>query len=145
MKMRDNGIYHNLRLSPNNPDHMKINDVLLDVNKQVYKSKNQFMTEALLYYISGLEGNPLTNREQQKFNQQELFITRKEMESLILDLKQELTQYVDREVLSVIIKVFSENLKTEKPVQVVREEMQDDAQDDSQVDEKLIALASSWS
>lgn len=145
MKMRDNGIYHNLRLSPNNPDHMKINDVLLDVNKQVYRSKNQFMTEALLYYISGLEGNPLTNREQQKFNQQELFITRKEMESMILDLKRELIQYVDREVLSVIIKVFSENLKTEKPVQVVREEMQDNAQDDSQVDEKLIALASSWS
>lgn len=124
---------------------MKINDVLLDVNKQVYKSKNQFMTEALLYYISGLEGNPLTNREQQKFNQQELFITRKEMESMILDLKRALTQYVDKEVLSVIIKVFSENLKTEKPVQVVREEMQDNAQDDSQVDEKLIALASSWS
>lgn len=124
---------------------MKINDVLLDVNKQVYRSKNQFMTEALLYYISGLEGNPLTNREQQKFNQQELFITRKEMESMILDLKRELIQYVDREVLSVIIKVFSENLKTEKPVQVVREEMQDNAQDDSQVDEKLIALASSWS
>lgn len=142
--MRDNGIYHNMRLSPNNPDHMKINEVLLDVNKKVYKSKNQFMTDALLYYIAKLEGNPLTNKEQQKFNNLEMFITKKEMENLIISLKQELIQYIDKEVLSVIIKVFSENMKADRRADNVKEKQEDNYKE-KHVDERLIELASSWS
>ena len=32
----------------------------MDLNKDIYKSKNQFMLEALLFYIDELEQNPLT-------------------------------------------------------------------------------------
>lgn len=59
MARKDNGIYHNFRLSKTVPDHMKINDYLNSLNKEYYKSKNQFIAEALLYYIDALENGKL--------------------------------------------------------------------------------------
>jgi hypothetical protein len=38
---------------------MKINDYLNSLNKEYYKSKNQFIAEALLYYIDALESGKL--------------------------------------------------------------------------------------
>ena len=59
MARKDNGIYHNFRLSKSVPDHMKINDYLNSLNKEYYRSKNQFIAEALLYYIDALENGKL--------------------------------------------------------------------------------------
>lgn len=59
MARKDNGIYHNFRLSKAVPNHMKINDYLNSLNKEYYKSKNQFIAEALLYYIDALENGKL--------------------------------------------------------------------------------------
>lgn len=59
MAGKDNGIYHNFRLSKTVPAHMKINDYLNSLNKEYYKSKNQFIAEALLYYIDALESGKL--------------------------------------------------------------------------------------
>lgn len=59
MARKDNGIYHNFRLSKSVPNHMKINDYLNSLNKEYYKSKNQFIAEALLYYIDALESGKL--------------------------------------------------------------------------------------
>lgn len=55
MARKDSGVYHNFRLNKSIPEHMKINDYLNSLNKDYYKSKNQFIAEALLYYIDALE------------------------------------------------------------------------------------------
>lgn len=59
MATKDSGVYHNFRLSKKLPEHMKINDYLNSLNKEYYKSKNQFIAEALLYYIDALENGKL--------------------------------------------------------------------------------------
>lgn len=59
MAGKDSGVYHNFRLSKTLPDHVKINDYLSSLNKEYYKSENQFIAEALLYYIDALENGKL--------------------------------------------------------------------------------------
>lgn len=59
MAGKDSGVYHNFRLSKTIPEHVKINEYLSSLNKEYYKSKNQFIAEALLYYIDALENGKL--------------------------------------------------------------------------------------
>lgn len=51
----DKGVYHNFRLNTAIPEHIRINNFLKNLNKDYYKSKNQFIADALLYYIEAME------------------------------------------------------------------------------------------
>ncbi|MFR6563430.1 MAG: hypothetical protein ACLUR5_17130 [Eubacterium ventriosum] len=39
MARNDDGMYHNFRLSRRNPIHIRINEILSDLNKDVYQFK----------------------------------------------------------------------------------------------------------
>ena len=47
MAKNDDGFYHTLRLSRRNPTHIKIHQILADLDKSVYKSQNQFIADAI--------------------------------------------------------------------------------------------------
>ncbi len=49
--MRENIVYVSLRLNMDVPKHVEINKKLQKLNPNVYKSKNQFVIEALEFYI----------------------------------------------------------------------------------------------
>lgn len=144
MEKKDNGIYHHLRLSRNNPEHMKIHDVLMDLNQDIYKSKNQFIVEALLFYISELENNPLTNSRQRKEKEKEKPITREDLNDTVVALKNDLVQYINKEVLATIISVLGNNLSAGRMIVSESENNQKDNNGET-IDERLIELASSWS
>ena len=57
MAKNDDGFYHTLRLSRRNPTHIKIHQILADLDKSVYKSQNQFIADAVEYYINALEND----------------------------------------------------------------------------------------
>ena len=40
-----------VRLNMNNPQHVKINDVIQNLDPKIFKSKNQFIIDALQFYI----------------------------------------------------------------------------------------------
>lgn len=144
MEKKDNGIYHHLRLSMNNPEHMKIHNVLMDLNKDIYKSKNQFIVEALIFYIAELEENPLTRSRQRKENEKEKLITKGEMDDIAVTMKNDLIQYVNKEVLATIISVLGNNLSISRMAVSNSDNAQNNIHKEP-VDERLIELASSWS
>lgn len=56
MAKNDDGFYHTLRLSRRNPNHIRMHQILVDLDKSVYKSQNQFIVDAVEFYINALEG-----------------------------------------------------------------------------------------
>lgn len=144
MKKKDKGIYHHLRLSMNNPEHMKIHNILMDLNKDIYKSQNQFIVEALLFYIAELEEHPLTSSRRQKENERDKLITKGEIDDIATAMKNELLQYINKEVLVTIISALGNNLGDNRAVVLNNDDNQNDSHEE-QVDERLIELASSWS
>lgn len=144
MKKKDKGIYHHLRLSMNNPEHMKIHNILMDLNKDIYKSQNQFIVEALLFYITELEEHPLTGSRQQKENEKGKLITKGEIDDIAIAMKNELMQYINKEVLVTIISALGNNLSDSRVVVSDNGDNQNQTKEE-QVDERLIELASSWS
>lgn len=144
MKRKDKGIYHHLRLSKNNPEHMKIHNILMDLNKDIYKSKNQFIVEALLFYIAELEEHPLTGSRQQSEREKDKLITKGEMDDIATAMKNELMQYINKEVLVTIISALGNNLGNSRVVVTGSDDNTNDNHEE-QVDERLIELASSWS
>lgn len=55
--MKENVIYVSLRLYMNQPDHVRIHQVLQNLNPMKCRSKNQFIINALKAYIDDPEGN----------------------------------------------------------------------------------------
>ena len=48
---KDNLITNTFRLNMNNPTHVKINNVLKNLNPKIYKSRNQFLIDAAVFFI----------------------------------------------------------------------------------------------
>ncbi len=48
---RNNLLYMSFRMNVNNPQHVKIAKVINNLDKKLYKSKNQFVIDACEYYI----------------------------------------------------------------------------------------------
>ena len=48
---KQNMVCATFRLNMDNPQHVKINEVIKRLNPKIYKSKNQFLIEAALFYI----------------------------------------------------------------------------------------------
>lgn len=66
MAKNDDGFYHTLRLSRRNPNHIRMHQILVDLDKSVYKSQNQFIVDAVEFYINALEEDVLQIAENKK-------------------------------------------------------------------------------
>lgn len=66
MAKNDDGFYHTLRLSRRNPNHIRMHQILVDLDKSVYKSQNQFIVDAVEFYINALEEDVITNSRKTK-------------------------------------------------------------------------------
>lgn len=49
-----------IRLNYDNPEHVRIMDMLDDLNTEVHKSKNQFILTAITYYMDSIKSGDLT-------------------------------------------------------------------------------------
>ncbi len=66
MAKNEDGFYHTLRLSRRNPNHIRMHQILVDLDKSVYKSQNQFIVDAVEFYINALEEDVITNSVENK-------------------------------------------------------------------------------
>ena len=46
---KENLVYNSFRLNMNNPQHVKINNVLKNLNPKIFKSRNQFIADAEVF------------------------------------------------------------------------------------------------
>lgn len=100
MAKNDDGFYHTLRLSRRNPNHIRIHQILVDLDKSVYKSQNQFIVDAVEFYINALEEDVITNSGKQK--RQESFATKEELQEVKESMRAEMITEVNKQILSVI-------------------------------------------
>ena len=80
---RENLVFNSLRLNMNNPQHVKINEILCSIDKDVCKSKNQFIIDAIEFYIDNFGKQVLVKEETDT-----QYVTTDELE----DIKKELME-----------------------------------------------------
>lgn len=56
---KSNICYHNVRLNLDNEQHCRIHKVLAELNTEIHKSVNQFIVDAVDYYIRSLNDESL--------------------------------------------------------------------------------------
>ena len=100
MAKNDDGFYHTLRLSRRNPNHIRMHQILVDLDKSVYKSQNQFIVDAVEFYIIALEEDVITYSGKQK--RQESFATKEELQEVKESMRAEMITEVNKQILSVI-------------------------------------------
>lgn len=79
-----------IRLSGENEQHIKVRNLLEDLNMDIHKSKSQFIIDAIEFYFDSFDEAELTNsgyERQQKCREE--YVLREEMEKAISDLKAE--------------------------------------------------------
>lgn len=78
--VKDNLITTSFRLNMNNPKHVKINNVLKNLNPQIYKSRNQFLIDAAVFFIEHYGDENFMERKE---NEEMHVVTREELVELI--------------------------------------------------------------
>ena len=79
-----------IRLSGENEQHIKVRNLLEDLNMDIHKSKNQFIIDAVEYYFNSFDEAEVTNSGfERKQKCREEYVSREEMEKAISDLKAE--------------------------------------------------------
>ena len=90
-----------VRLSYNNPEHMKVLGILDNLNKDMHKSKNRFIVNAILYYVDSLNNESTISGNAVKSS----YVTEKELEGKLKELKSELKSEIYEEILKAALGV----------------------------------------
>lgn len=97
---------HSLRLNLRNEQHLRIQKILSGLDKDIYKSENQFIVNALDFYINSFDNDDIAGTDQQKAKPD--FVTRDELAGIGKEIKSE--------VKDEIIKLLGAALVGSKPV-----------------------------
>ena len=94
---KENLVFNSLRLNMNNPQHVKINEILCSIDKDVCKSKNQFIIDAIEFYIDNFGKNVLVKEENDS-----RYVTADELEEVKKELMEAAMTEARREVISIL-------------------------------------------
>lgn len=96
---KDNLITTSFRLNMNNPKHVKINNVLKNLNPQIYKSRNQFLIDAAVFFIEHYGDENFMERKE---NEEMHLVAREELEVIKKELVQTAMTEARREVIRLL-------------------------------------------
>lgn len=96
---KDNLITTSFRLNMNNPKHVKINNVLKNLNPLIYKSRNQFLIDAAVFFIEHYGDENFMERKE---NEEMHLVTREELEVIKKELVQTAMTEARREVIRLL-------------------------------------------
>ena len=88
-----------LRLNMEEPKQAEIYQILTSLDKYIYKSQNQFLVNALEFYIEHSGKDMLTQQEQAE---QQRYITAEELEQIKKELRGELLEEMRNELLKLL-------------------------------------------
>ncbi len=79
-----------IRLSGENEQHIKVRNLLEDLNMDIHKSKSQFIIDAIEFYFDSFDEAELTNSGYERRQKcREDYVSREEMKKAMSDLKAE--------------------------------------------------------
>ncbi|KAI4449296.1 hypothetical protein C823_003825 [Eubacterium plexicaudatum ASF492] len=85
---KPNICYHNVRINLDNEQHCRVHRVLSKLNKKIHKSVNQFIVDAVDFYINSMnDENLVEDAVEQKKNAG--YITRDDLDGIRAELKNE--------------------------------------------------------
>lgn len=88
-----------VRLYYNNPEHQKILEVIHNLDKSIYKTKNKFFVDAVLFYLDNYGKEEFMNVNRLSDSK---YITKQEMDNLINELKNEVKIIAHDQALAII-------------------------------------------
>lgn len=85
---KSNICYHNVRLNLDNEQHCRVHKILAELNTEIHKSVNQFIVDAVDYYIRSLNDESLVKGTGEQKNEAG-YITKDDLDSIRSELKNE--------------------------------------------------------
>ena len=94
--MANNVVFNSIRMNMNNPQHVKVNAVLSNLDNNVCKSKNQMIIDAIEFYIDHFGKEEFTAISEEKASR---FITVDDLEKVKAELTESVLTEARREVI----------------------------------------------
>ena len=98
-RRREYEVKTSVRLNMNNPQHVKINNVLQNLDTNIFKSKNQFIIDACQFYIDHYGEEQFMEKKERK---RESFISVEDID----EIKAELIEVAMNEARKEVIKLL---------------------------------------
>ena len=84
---KSNICYHNVRLNIDNEQHCRVHKILAELNKEIHKSVNQFIVDAVDFYIRSLNDESFVRETERQKDAG--YITRDDLDGIREELKNE--------------------------------------------------------
>lgn len=132
--MKDKGIYHNVRCSMHNKQHVYVHKVLTDLNLSIYKSKNQFIIDAVEHYAKSLNQEDLTNTAAEQYIRAGQTKKCSDTEALKKEIVNEVTVNVQANVISVLMNELAKLKAGTGPKKKFIEDSYDEYEEEPELD-----------
>ena len=130
-----------VRLNMNNPQHVKINNVLQNLDPNIFKSKNQFIIDACQFYIDHYGEEQFMEKKERK---RESYISVEDIDEIKAELIEVAMNEARKEVIKLlggVISGMNVGQSVVRPSTYIKdEEPTEDVMDDADV----AGLAMSW-
>lgn len=136
---KNNVVFRSFRMNMDNPQHVKVNEILSNIDKDVYKSKNQFIVDAIEFYVDHFGKETFIKKEEETRH----YICMEDLEKIKADLTESVMTEARRELIRLLGAAVSGRAMFEAP-RPEAAEVSDDEPEEVKDDEVVSGLATSW-
>ena len=130
-----------VRLNMNNPQHVKINNVLQNLDPNIFKSKNQFIIDACQFYIDHYGEEQFMEKKERK---RESFISVEDIDEIKAELIEVAMNEARKEVIKLLGGVISGMNVGQSVIRPSTYNKDEEPTEDVMDDEDVAGLAMSW-
>lgn len=128
---------HSLRLNLRNEKHLRVEKALEQINPKIFKSLNEFMIDAIDFYIKYLDGENISINMAENGRQDTQWVTKEELE----EMKQVIEKNVREELFQLLgIALSGQSLQQ----RAVFNETVEEVEEDGITDTAAIDLVVGW-
>ena len=84
---KSNIVYRSYRLNLDNEQQRRVNKVLAELNTEIHKSVNQFITDAIDFYANSVENEDLLKETAERKKKEEQYISKSDLDGIREELK----------------------------------------------------------
>ncbi|MCF2643284.1 ATP-binding protein [Roseburia hominis] len=130
-----------VRLNMNNPQHVKINNVLQNLDPNIFKSKNQFIIDACQFYIDHYGEEQFMEKKERK---RESFISVEDIDEIKAELIEVAMNEARKEVIKLLGGVISGMNVGQSVIRPSTYNKDEEPTEDVMDDADVAGLAMSW-
>ena len=130
-----------VRLNMNNPQHVKINNVLQNLDSNIFKSKNQFIIDAFQFYIDHYGEEQFMEKKERK---RESFISVEDIDEIKAELIEVAMNEARKEVIKLLGGVISGMNVGQSVIRPSTYNKDEEPTEDVMDDADVAGLAMSW-